>query len=184
MLKQKRIPKASDKIDLSILKAHINNLDLSNNDDLNFWLYCSISMRTGLRSIDILNMRVSEIDFKKERVYLTERKTKKKVEATIPGSVLRYIDRENEFVIWNKKYTTKMSLMTVNRRLKKVFKDTDTNVSSHSIRKACASKIYELTGNNIIKAMIFLNHSSPVTTKNYLGITKEEKDELYSILDF
>jgi len=176
-------PKPSEKIDLDVLRDHCDSLDLSNNDNLNFWLYCNISMRTGLRSVDILNMKVSDISFSKMRVSLIEQKTKKRVEAPIHQNIIQQIDMDREFVIWNEKYTSKVSLMTINRRLKKIYKDTDTNVSSHSIRKACASKIYEATGNNIIKAMIFLNHSSPVTTKNYLGITKAEKDELYSMLD-
>ena len=73
--------------------------------------------------------------------------------------------------------------MTINRRLKSIYKDSDRNISSHSIRKATATKVYQATGNDIVKAMIFLNHSSPITTKNYLNITNEEKLELYSFLD-
>jgi integrase len=183
MRSYKITPKPSEKIDLNILKEHCDSLDLSNNDDLNFWLYCQISRRLGLRSIDILNLKVENISFKKGRVVLIEKKTKKKVNAPLPAVVLEHINRNREYVIWNEKYTCRVSLMTINRRLKKVFEDTDTNVSSHSIRKACASKVYASTGNNIIKAMEFLNHTSPITTKNYLGISAAEKEELYSILD-
>lgn len=177
------IPKTSDKIDLDVLKKHCSNLDLSNNDNLNFWLYCRISMLTGLRSVDILNMKVSDISFKENKIKVTEKKTGKKVEAPLSSEVLSQINIDNEFIIFNDKYKTKVSLMTINRRLKSVYKDSDRNISSHSIRKACATKVYEATGNNIIKAMIFLNHSSPVTTKNYLNITNEEKLELYAYLD-
>lgn len=177
------IPKTSDKIDIDILKEHCDNLDLSNADNLNFWLYCNISMRTGLRSIDILELKVSDIDFTERKVRVVEKKTKKIVEAPIPKIILDKIDRSKVSVLRNEKYKCNVSLMTINRRLKEVFKESNVNVSSHSIRKACATKIYEKTGNNIIKAMIFLNHSSPVMTKNYLGITKEEKFQLYSLLD-
>jgi integrase len=176
-------PKRSDKIDLDVLKVHLDTLDLSNSDNLNFWLYCNISMRTGLRSVDILNMKIENISFAKRKVSLIEKKTKKRVEAPIPQNILNLLNMDQEYIIWNEKYSSKVSLMTINRRLKKVYEGGGTNVSSHSIRKACASKIYEATGNNIIKAMIFLNHSSPVTTKNYLGVTQAEKDELYSFLD-
>ena len=48
----KPIPKTSDKIDIDILRQHCENLDLSKSENLNFWLYCNISMRTGLRSIE------------------------------------------------------------------------------------------------------------------------------------
>ena len=177
------VPKASDKINLDILKKHCSNLDLSNNDNLNFWLYCRISMLTGLRSVDILNMKVSDISFKNGMVRLTEKKTGKKVQAPLSKEVLSQIKKDNEFVIFNDKYKTNVSLMTINRRLKSIYKDSDRNISSHSIRKATATKVYQATGNDIVKAMIFLNHSSPITTKNYLNITNEEKLELYSFLD-
>ena len=72
------VPKASDKINLDVLKKHCSNLDLSNNDNLNFWLYCRISMLTGLRSVDILNMKVSDISFKNGMVRLTEKRQAKK----------------------------------------------------------------------------------------------------------
>jgi len=176
-------PKVSEKIDIDYLRLHCDDLDLSNSDNLNFWLYCNISMRTGLRSIDILKMKVSDIDFIKGVVKLIERKTKKNVIAPISKIILDKIDTSKEYVIYNEKYKCTVSLMTINRRLKNVFKDSNTNVSSHSIRKACASKIYKKTGNDIIKAMTFLNHNSPITTKNYLGITQEEKNELYYILE-
>ena len=180
--KQVGILKTSDKLDLIILMDHCDNLDLSNKDNLNFWLYCRLSIHSGLRSIDILEMKVKDIDFEERCVVLVERKTKKKVKITsIPNVVLNNINRSEDFVLWNNKYKTNVSLMTINRRLKEVFKGTNLNISSHSIRKAKARFIYEKTGNDIIKAMIFLNHSSPTMTKNYLNITQEEKEFLYTI---
>jgi len=175
-------PKASEKIDLDVLRDHCADLDLSNNDNLNFWLYCQIAMTTGLRSVDILNMKVSDISFQRRFARITEKKTGKKVTPKISPFILGEIDMDREFVIWNEKYTTKVSLMTINRRLKKIFEGTDINVSSHSIRKSAATRIYKAHNNDIIRAMEFLNHGSPVTTKNYLGITKEEKDSSYDIL--
>jgi len=179
---QKGILKTSDRLDLDFLQLHCENLDLSDNNNLNFWLYCFISMRTGLRSIDILNMKVSNISFTDRRVTLVEKKTKKLVQAPLPKAILDKINKNNEFVIWNEKYKTNVSLMTINRRLKNIFKDSNLNISSHSIRKATARRVYEKTNNDIIKAMIFLNHSTPTMTKNYLNITKEEKQSLYSLL--
>lgn len=179
---QKGILKTSQEIDIDTLLDHINSLDLTDNNNLNFWLYCSIAMRTGLRSIDILEMKVSDIDFKNAKFTLIEKKTKKRVTAPLPKNILEKINISKEFVIWNEKYKTNVSTMTVNRRLKSVFSEQN-NVSSHSIRKATAKRIYTKTGNDIIKAMIFLNHSSPTMTKNYLGITQDEKELLYSLLD-
>ena len=182
--KKLNIPKTSDKIDLSILQLHLETLDLSNNDNLNFWLYCTIAMRTGLRSVDILMMKTDCISVCEHSATLVEQKTKKKVKVPIINIVLDKIDFTNEYVIFNHKYKTNVSLMTINRRLKALYSKSGANVSSHSIRKSTASNIYTKTGNNIIKAMIFLNHSSPIMTKNYLGITENEKMELYDLLDY
>ncbi len=180
--KRNNIPKTSDKIDIQILKSHCNELDLNKNNDLNFWLYCNIAMITGLRSIDILQMKVSDINFIKKTVSIKEKKTNKKVTAPLTDNILSLIRRDNEFVIWSDKYKGNVSLMTINRRLKAIYDGSGSNVSSHSIRKSVATLIYKKTGNDIIKAMTFLNHSSPTVTKNYLNISDEEKLQLYSLL--
>ncbi len=115
------IPKTSDKIDIDSLNIHCDNLDLSIAENLNFWLYCKISMRTGLRSIDILKMKVSDINFDDRRVFIIEKKTKKIVEAPISKNILDKIDKTREYVLYNEKYKCNVSLMTINRRLKAVF---------------------------------------------------------------
>lgn len=181
-LVNKGVLKTSDSIDLDTLTDHLNNLDLTKEENLNFWIYCSIAMKTGLRSVDILEMKTSSIIVSERKLKLKEKKTGKLIEAPIFSNVLDKVDFSREYVIFNNKRKTLVSIMTINRRLKEIYKDTGLQISSHSIRKATAKKVYEKTGNNIIKAMVFLNHSSPVMTKNYLGITKDEKLELYSYL--
>ena len=176
-------PKISERIDLDFLRTHLDNLDLNNNDDLNFWLYCKIAMRTGLRSVDILKLRVSDIRFQQKTATVMEQKTKKKIIVPLDFMVLNQIDLDREFVIWNEKYGSRVSLMTINRRLKKIFKNEDTNVSSHSIRKSCAQIVYEKSGFNIIEAMLFLNHSDTKTTMNYMGLNEEKRFATYSYLD-
>jgi integrase len=174
--------KTSVKINLEELKNTLDELDLSNNDNLNFWLYCKIATSSGLRSIDILEMKTEYINKENGIVQLIEKKTKKIVEFKLLPQILSKIDFEKEYVIWNTKYKTNVSLMTINRRLKAIFPGVK-NISSHSIRKATANYVYSNFNNDIIKAMTFLNHSSPVMTKNYLGINVEEKKEIYRIFD-
>ena len=183
MTKQPK-PKKSERIDLLKLRNHLDNLDLSNDDDLNFWLYCNIAMGTGLRSIDILKMKVDSINFTDRVAHITEQKTKRKVDARIHSQVLEKIDQDREYVIWNKKYSTNVSLMTINRRLKKIFKDDDIAVSSHSIRKAVGRTIYEQTKNDLVSAMQFLGHKNPTTTITYLEIDKDKLDKLYTLLEW
>jgi integrase len=84
----------SEKIDLTILNNHLDSLDLTNIDNLNFWLYCKIGMNTALRSSDILEMKVSSIDFKNRVIRIKEKKTKK--ENIIPFNRPQILERINQ----------------------------------------------------------------------------------------
>jgi integrase len=180
----KRKPIKSEKIDLKILSNYLDELNLLNNDNLNFWLYCKIAMNTGLRSSDILNMKISDIDFDKKVIRIIESKTKKA--SYIPFNrpqILERINKENQFVIWNAKYQTNVSLMTINRRLKMIYKS-NFYISSHSIRKSLANEIYINNDKDIYAVMKFLNHSSILVTQRYLGIDEEKRNEMFNTLDY
>ena len=183
----KTIPVKSERIDILKLRNHLDSLNLSNADNLNFWLYCRIALGTGLRSIDIIEMKVSSINFSKRIARIVIKKTKRtdgsKKDIVIPADVLSKIDKDQEYVLWNKKYDTKVSLMTINRRLKKVFKDDDIAVSSHSIRKAVGRYIYDVRNKDLPSVMAILGHKNPNTTIKYLEIDKDEMNEIYELLD-
>lgn len=174
----------SEKIDLNILNKHLDSLDLTNNDNLNFWLYCKIGMNTALRSSDILEMKVSNIDFKNRVIRIKEKKTKK--ENIIPFNrpqILERINQEQKFVLWNHKYKTNVSLMTINRRLKSIFGSVY-HISSHSIRKSVANEVYLNSGKDIYSVMKFLNHSSILVTQKYLGIDQEQREQMFNQLNY
>lgn len=174
----------SEKIDLTILNKHLDSLDLTNNDNLNFWLYCKIGMNTALRSSDILEMKVSNIDFKNRVIRIKEKKTKK--ENIIPFNrpqILERINQEQKFVLWNHKYKTNVSLMTINRRLKSIFGSVY-HISSHSIRKSVANEVYLNSGKDIYSVMKFLNHSSILVTQKYLGIDQEQREQMFNQLNY
>ena len=76
---QKGVLKTSQEIDIDTLLEHLETLDLSKNDNLNFWLYCRIAMVSGLRSIDILEMKITDIDFVNNKFTLIEKKKLKNV---------------------------------------------------------------------------------------------------------
>lgn len=174
----------SEKIDLTILNNHLDSLDLNNIDNLNFWLYCKIGMNTALRSSDILEMKVSNIDFKNRVIRIKEKKTKK--ENIIPFNrpqILERINQEQKFVLWNPKYKTNVSLMTINRRLKTIFGSVY-HISSHSIRKSVANEVYLNSGKDIYSVMKFLNHSSILVTQKYLGIDQEQREQMFNQLNY
>jgi len=174
--------KKSEPINLSILKNHLENLDLSKADNLTFWLYCNISMYSGLRARDIIKLKTEDIDFDKKVIKVIETKTKKvsKIPFDRP-QILERINREYPYVIFNPIRGKNLSVMSINRNLKAIYNQ-DKTISSHSIRKAAAKLVYEGTDYNIFKTMAFLNHSSIATTQRYLSISENERNELFNLL--
>jgi len=49
-------------------------------------------------------------------------------------------------------------------------------VSTHSLRKSFANRVYRASGNNLIATQRIMHHSSPVTTARYLETDLEELD--------
>lgn len=179
------ITKKSDKIDLQVLREYLESLDLTKNENSNFWLYCQIAMKTGLRYIDIAHLKNENYNFEKKEFTIVERKTKK--DSSIPFDFPQIVSHFNssepsDYIIFNTKYCSVISLMTVNRRLKALYSNSS-NISSHSIRKSCASLIYERTNKDIYTTMKFLNHSSIETTRQYLSLDENERKKVFGLLD-
>jgi integrase len=58
------------------------------------------------------------------------------------------------------------------------------NFGTHSLRKTWGYWTYKMSRYNIGLIMDTFNHSSEKITLRYIGITKESKDELYSLVQF
>jgi integrase len=52
-----------------------------------------------------------------------------------------------------------------------------TNISTHSFRKWYATDIYNSSGHDIILVQQLLQHSSPMTTRRYIGISEEKVEQ-------
>jgi integrase len=51
-------------------------------------------------------------------------------------------------------------------------------ISTHSMRKTFARRVYEASGHDLIRTQRALGHSSPVTTARYLETDSEALDRL------
>jgi integrase len=182
---QKGIKKTSDIIDLNVLRNYLDRLDLTKHENKSVWLYFQIAMKTGLRSIDIINLKSSNFVTKGKETNLVGIEQKTKKEYNIPfdyPQILEKLDYSNEYVLWSETYKRPISLMTINRRLKSALNDSK-GISSHSIRKSIAMEIYTKTNNDIISTMLFLRHSSVTTTQKYLNLKDSEVRKLYLLLE-
>ncbi len=154
--------------------------------------YIIFSINTGLRVSDIL--KVKHNDLNGEKLVITEKKTKKKREITINDEVkraygklvlilaeqnIRYNDGEHIFISQkNSVYRTQ----SINDILKTIFNSKTLQISSHSLRKSFARRVYQ-NHNESENALVLLSdifsHSSIAITRRYLGIRQETISNVY-----
>lgn len=132
----------------------------------------------GMRVGDILRLRMSDFirDGGRYRLNIVEAKTGKKRTFTVPQGIYDYFCT----------YATKNGIepterlfpiteRSVQRYLKKVCDYLGyENISTHSFRKWYATDIYNNSGHDIILVQHLLQHSSPNTTRRYIGISEDK----------
>ena len=78
-----------------------------------------------------------------------------------------------------------LSMQQINRKLKQVFPYKRKNISSHSLRKSFGCWVYKNNGepeSSLVKLSQIFNHSSVAITRDYLDITQEELQNIYTNL--
>lgn len=135
----------------------------------------------GMRVGDILKMRLSDIikDGDRLRLNIREEKTGKKRTFSVPSAVYKYFcDYAKANNIKPEERLFPITERAVQKHLKAVCEYLGyTNISTHSFRKWYATDIYNASGHDIILVQHLLQHSSPVTTRRYIGIAEERVEE-------
>jgi len=135
----------------------------------------------GMRIGDILNLRLSDIvcDGGRYRLNVTEEKTGKRRTFTVPPTLYQFFcDHCREQNIAPNERMFPISVRGVQNHLKKVCDKLGyTNISTHSFRKWYATDIYNSSGHDIILVQQLLQHSSPMTTRRYIGISEEKVEQ-------
>lgn len=141
----------------------------------------SLEANLGLRISDVLQLRLSAIirDGGRYRLDITEKKTKKKREFTVPIEIYSYIQ---DYVLENginpAAKLFDISERTVQNHLQLVCGYLGIeNVSTHSFRKFFASSIYINNGYNIELVRVLLQHSSIATTQRYIGLQSRQVED-------
>lgn len=149
--------------------------------DVKVGLFILIGIQTGLRSIDLLNLNKSQIEFKDNGAVLnyTAHKTGKDGQAffdTTISNAIQSINRDEIF--FNELMKVQFSHTWINRRLKAVFATEYKSAikqgltrNVHSLRKTSGSYIYSKYG--VETAREVLQHSGYNVTVAYLKETKE-----------
>jgi site-specific recombinase XerD len=150
------------------------------------------SVNSGLRISDILSIKHQ--DLLDEKVVITEKKTGKQRVITlnqiVRNSYLKLISKlkeegmsysQDDYIFISQKGTT-FRTQTINGILKTLFKDKRHQISSHSLRKAFARRVYEnmnQSEDSLVLLSEIFSHSSISITRRYLGIRKETIANVY-----
>ena len=170
---------------------------LERDGEYKFCLLISVGVFTGLRVSDLLQLKFNQFigtDF----LDIIEKKTNKDRIIKINSDLKDIVERiklkmnvadDNHFIFVNKYGTKPIDKSYVNVKLKELFKKYDIhlegNVSSHLFRKSLGNRVLKLnnySNESIILLMELFNHSSPITTKRYLGVRNSEIESIYDSL--
>jgi integrase len=132
----------------------------------------------GLRISDILKLTLDSIvyDNGRYRLDITEKKTEKKREFTVPLQIVEYLRQYNKKNnIKDDELIFKITERAVQKHLKKACDYLGfENISTHSFRKFFATSIYKDNDFDIVLVQKLLQHSSPETTQRYIGISTKQ----------
>jgi len=128
----------------------------------------------GLRISDILSLRLCDIvrDGDRYRLEITEQKTGKSREFTVPLIVWQYIEN---YSLRNHITKTERLFPITERAVQKQLAIVChylgyEGISTHSFRKWYATEIYRSNGYDIALVQRLLQHSNAATTQRYIGI--------------
>jgi integrase len=131
----------------------------------------------GLRIGDIINLKLSDIvkDGSRYRLNITEQKTGKKREFTVPNDIYTYLQsyaleksiRPNQklFPITVRQVQKHLQITTEHLKLE--------NIGTHSFRKFFAVSIYNNNNYNVELVRQLLQHSSVAVTQHYLSVSPQ-----------
>ena len=144
----------------------------------------------GLRSQEVINLKIADIDFQRMTIHIRQTKYKKDrivpLSPTMAIGLKKYLKAENPYV-WlfngkqaHKKYSVRGLSWVMRENLKKT--SITKMVNLHSFRHSYATHLLE-EGVNIVTLKELLGHAQIVTTMIYLHVAQCEIVNAHSPLD-
>lgn len=164
--------------------------------DPKYGLLFKFGLNTGLRISDILPLRVKNIlnDSGEFRDYLvlkemkTGKEKKIKLNTTLRKNIKEYIKQQglsSESYLFPSTKGDYIGRIQAYRVLKEASNVIGVeNFGTHSLRKTWGYWTYKISRYNIGLIMDTFNHSSQNITLRYIGVSQDQKDELYSLVQF
>jgi integrase len=170
---------------------------LERDGEYKFCLLIAMGVFTGLRISDLLQLKFIQFmgtDF----LDIIEKKTKKDRRIKINSDLKEMVERikpkmnvtsDEQYIFVNKYGTKPIDKSYVNVKLKELLNKYEIhlegNVSSHMFRKTLGNRALKLnnySNESMVLLMELFNHSSPSTTKRYLGVRDSEIQSIYDSL--
>lgn len=145
-----------------------------------------IGINTGLRVSDLLNLKTKQIlnlkNKKRKEFIVTEGKTKKERMINLTAiyrEVLDYAETlESEYLFPSRKGDKAITKIQAYRQLNKASEFAELeSIGTHTMRKTFGYHFYKRT-KDIAMLQEILNHSNPSITLRYIGITREEQNDI------
>lgn len=162
-----------------------------------YFVIAKFQLNTGLRIVDVLKTRVSDIFLPSMRFreYLTlkEKKTGKnkqiKLNEELKRCIKTYVGNSNidydDFLFPGREPGTHITYYQVWRTFTGIADELVLeNFATHSLRKTWGYFSYKASKHNIALIMAMFNHDSERETLKYIGIDQDEKDRIYSVVKF
>ena len=154
----------------------------------------------GIRAGDLLSLRWEQIHGRSELV-IQEGKTGKRRVISINAGFQEHIREchramavaDDGSLCFRNRYGGQISIQMVNRLLKDIgrrYALDARNLSTHSLRKTWARKVYENENAEgrgemaLLKLSELMNHSDPGITRRYIGLRQQELSKVYEGLEF
>ncbi|MFA7222792.1 MAG: tyrosine-type recombinase/integrase [Bacilli bacterium] len=150
----------------------------------------SLIYSAGLRGQEVINLKISDVDFERKTIHIRQSKYKKDrilpLSPTMAIGLKKYLKAENPY-LWlfngkeaSGKYSVRGLSWIMRENLKKTSIAKDVNL--HSLRHSYATHLLE-EGINIVTLKELLGHSQITTTMIYLHVAQFEYVKPHSPLD-
>ncbi len=178
-------------------KAQIDAMKkILKHDSLRDYCLFVLGINSGLRVSDLLALHIEDVADERgkplDRIVLREKKTGKAkdfpLSASAQKAIREYLDTRS-IRLQDPLFTSRTNGYTLQRnaayviinRAARAVGITD-RIGTHTLRKTFGYHAY-MMGVDITRIQKLLNHSSPGVTMAYIGITKDELDNVYMALD-
>lgn len=173
-------------------------LYLRKKDERNY-LLCKFQLNTGLRIGDVVRVKVGDIfdEIGEFRDYfsLIEQKSNKdkkiRLNEELKIALKSYLlvdDISQDEYIFKSRISSERGYISTTQAYRILKEGANAvgieNFGTHSLRKTWGYFIYKASNFNIGLVAKMFNHSSESTTLRYIGIDQDERDKLYTLVQF